>query len=115
MTLITCHRHAVRKEILEKYATFVQVIFPQNVKSQRQLFEYFFTNFVSLATFNESVQLVLQNMVQRHHKTPKYKKRIFLYQVNNYSYGNDVRRRFCTSVVTKGRNKAVPCFIYATL
>jgi len=33
--------HALRKESLEKYATFVQVNFPQNVKPQRQSFQYF--------------------------------------------------------------------------
>lgn len=51
-----------------KICHLVQVIFPQNVKSKRQSFEYFFINLGSVATFNESVELVVQNMVQRHHK-----------------------------------------------
>ena len=49
-------------------------------------------------------------------KTPKYKKGILLYGVKKYSYDNDARHnRFCNSAVTKGRSKAVHCFIYATL
>jgi len=65
---MTWHPHAVWKKSLKKIGYFSQVIFPQNVKSKKQSFEYLFINFASVATFNDSVELDVQNMVQRHPK-----------------------------------------------
>jgi hypothetical protein len=95
-------------------------ICPSNSSSEckitKAVVRKFFINVGSVATFNESVELVVQNMVQRHKKTPKYKKGNFFFELTiKVTVMMPALNRFCNSVVTKGRSKAVPCFIYATL